>query len=113
MSDIKFKDLTIDDLKDRYFKVWDYSPSFSRLLIRSSRKDQHDYNIDIIFYGVRLIDVQSILGKIYGIEFTQDIDDYTSQYTITCEYGVFHIHSNSCIVLKYDGKSSTSYLDTI
>ena len=51
----------MDELKRRSFRVWDYSVSHSRLLIRSPKTNE---NVDIIFYDVNNIDIEVLLGEI-------------------------------------------------
>lgn len=51
-------------LAGRAFHLWDYSPTFSRLVIRSPQNDDDDHNIDVIFFGVSSMDVASYLGEI-------------------------------------------------
>ena len=41
---------------ERHFSVWDYDVGHSMLLIRSVKTDDHESNIDIIFYDVWAID---------------------------------------------------------
>lgn len=49
---------------ERYFTVFDYSPSHGRLLIRSDKRKGHDTNIDIIFFDTQFIQVFNMLDSI-------------------------------------------------
>ena len=57
---------------DRKFQVWDASPSFQRLLLRSPKTEAREWkeNIDIIFFGVKHLDIPFMFN---GIE----IEDVT------------------------------------
>jgi hypothetical protein len=50
---------------DRVFQVWDYRVSHKQLLIRSPRGPECSENIDLVFWGVRALQVPTTL---HGIE---------------------------------------------
>lgn len=52
-----------EEISGRSFKLWDYSPSLSRLLIRSPRRNEEDYNVDVIFYGVVRLEINDLIGE--------------------------------------------------
>jgi hypothetical protein len=56
----------------RQFRVFDYSPSHSQLLIRSSINKDYQTNIDIIFFGVEYIQINLFLN---GISIDNDSND--------------------------------------
>ena len=41
----------------RPFQLWDYHVSHNRLLLRSPASPEHPKNQDIIYYGVRILDI--------------------------------------------------------
>ena len=45
----------------RVFQIWDYSVSHGQLLLRSAKADEHATNIDIVFWGVRAINLDAVL----------------------------------------------------
>jgi hypothetical protein len=47
----------IDLPNGRNFQLWEYQVSHSSLLLRSPRRGDQKYNIDIIFFGVEFISV--------------------------------------------------------
>jgi len=49
---------------NRTFQIWKYHVSHSMLLVRSPQNKEHKTNIDIIFHGVRFINLPNIF---YGM----------------------------------------------
>ena len=49
---------------ERYFTVFDFKISHGQLLLRSSKDDENNKNIDIIFFGSRYI---QLFTSFYGI----------------------------------------------
>ncbi len=50
--------------KGRNFQLWEYNVSHGSLLIRSPKKGDHKYNIDVKFYGVEFVSVPRHLEHI-------------------------------------------------
>jgi hypothetical protein len=69
------------DITGRHFQLWDYSPSHSRLLIRSPRRNENDYNLDIIFFGVDHMDIDDVLGEI-SIHTHSSSDDIHKRFVL-------------------------------
>jgi len=72
---------------DRRFELWDYSPSHSRLLLRSPRNQTEGTttNLDVIFRGVDRIDLPTLF---HGLTITEDPeqvhpDREPGQYLVT------------------------------
>jgi hypothetical protein len=65
----------------RGFQVWDYSPSLSRLLIRSPKHNEKQVNIDLVFWGVRYISIKTALQEI-SIEVEQGSDKGLKKFLI-------------------------------
>ena len=45
----------------RKFKIWDFSPSHDRLLLRSPKDAAHKSNVDIAFFGVEYLELPTAL----------------------------------------------------
>jgi hypothetical protein len=53
----------------RTFQVWDYQVSHKRLLLRSPISPEESWNCDIVFYGVELLNIPTVLR---GLEISRD-----------------------------------------
>lgn len=53
--------LPLIDLQTRVFQLWAYSVGMSRLLLRSTRSDAYDTRVDVLFQGVRAMQVPTTL----------------------------------------------------
>src|SRR5438034_1124768 len=51
-------------LRNREFDLWDFSPTHSRVLLRSPKNANSDKNIDIIFNGVEYLSIVPYLKEI-------------------------------------------------
>lgn len=58
----------LSNYTDRYFQLWDFSPSHGRLLIRSPQSLENSVNVDIIFFGVETIFLTPHMGEIHSIK---------------------------------------------
>jgi hypothetical protein len=48
----------MDDIfNSREFQLFDYSPTFNRVLIRSVKNDKFESNLDLIFTGVKFVNI--------------------------------------------------------
>ena len=89
-------------LMGRKFKVWDYSPSFSRLLIRSPRFGDSQVNIDIVFWGVDHLELDTSLGEIsLDVEVLEEKPS-TKRITITSPNGKFMIVATNYPIFESD-----------
>lgn len=91
------------DLKNN-FRLLDYSPSHSQLLIRSMRNKQREYNIDIIFKGVTVLLIPSTM---HGLEITRFEGDYMLE-----EFEFENTADASIFVLK-DAKGKNYFINAI
>jgi hypothetical protein len=57
-----------DKLAKRRFKLWDYNVSHNQLLIRSSKSENTNTNIDIKFIGVSYINLPATITDISFVE---------------------------------------------
>jgi hypothetical protein len=98
-------------LVGRRFQLWDYSPSFSRLLIRSPQTEQNPLNIDIIFWGVDYLNIASHLGEItMQIE---EIDDRHKKFLIHSNGQTYTIEAKLYKIMTSDMEIFDSPLNTI
>lgn len=83
--------------KDRTFKLWKYSVSFSTLLMRSPKTSDSLTNIDLIFYGVKLIKMPSIFKChcLTSLSFSQDATILKEVGSETPKEEVFILKSDS------------------
>ena len=44
-------------VSDRHFQLWRYTVSHSQLLLRSTRDNDHDTRVEVLFKGVRRVDL--------------------------------------------------------
>lgn len=51
-------------LSDRSFKLWDYNVSHNQLLLRSPQSLDFDFNIDVVFWGVKYLDIKTHINGI-------------------------------------------------
>jgi hypothetical protein len=73
--------LNSDQWLGRRFQLWDYSPSLSRLLIRSPKQNEVQFNIDLLFWGVKYLSIKTNLKEI-SIEVEQGGDDALKKFLI-------------------------------
>lgn len=100
------------DLTGRSFKLWDYSPSLSRLLIRSLRRNEDDYNVDVIFSGVVRLEIDSFIGEI-TID-SENTDNPTYQrFMLRTASRIHIIEAVSCSVVLSHTDIFESPLDTL
>lgn len=62
------------------FKLWDYSPSLSRMLFRATGRDsqrQYLFNVDLLLAGVRTIEISTGLVRLLGV---RDLQAREPQY---------------------------------
>lgn len=90
------------NLYDRTFKLWDYSPSFNRLLLRSPQNQHNGFNLDIIFYGVQYLDIASLVSEVEIIE--EDIVDDTTYriFVLKTKQGDYKIQAASYKISQSD-----------
>jgi hypothetical protein len=98
-------------LAGRRFQVWDYSPSFSRLLIRSPRFEEGELNIDIIFWGVDFMNIASLLGEI-SIDI-EEIDAKHKRFLVYSKGQIYTIVGVACKIMASDTEIFESPLDKI
>jgi hypothetical protein len=58
---------------DRQFQVWRYEVGHAQLLLRSVKDDDHASRIDVLFKGVKVIDMPT---KVDGLRVERDGDQY-------------------------------------
>lgn len=96
-----------EDLTGRSFRLWDYSPSLSRLLIRSPRRDQNDYNVDIIFFGVVSLHLDTLIGEI-SIEAERLANPTYQRFHLRSKSEVSWVEAVSYVIQR----SYTDYLES-
>ena len=47
-----------------YFTVFDFSDTQGRLIIRSSKDDEHKKNVDVVFFGVRYMQLDCLMHSL-------------------------------------------------
>jgi hypothetical protein len=93
--------LNSDQWLGRRFQLWDYSPSLSRLLIRSPRRGDHQLNIDIVFLGVDYLSLRPILREIF-IEVEDTPDKNTKKFLIKSVDETYVVIASNCVVSYSD-----------
>jgi hypothetical protein len=53
-----------EKITGRAFQLWEYRVSHQQLLIRSPKTDKFNKNIDVIFRGVKLMDIITSLDEV-------------------------------------------------
>lgn len=90
--------MKIDELNKRIsgrkFHLWDYSPSHSRLLIRSPMRGNLIDNIDIVFYGVIYVELTHKLGEM-SLIYNNINDGKYKRFRIKSENGEYVIDAVS------------------
>ncbi len=102
----------MEDLRGRLFQLWDYSPSLQRLLIRSPRKDETEVNLDIIFWGVKYINLITNLGEI-SIQIGDKINETASKFIIRTSDQQYIVEATTYKVIVSDTDIFDSPLDKI
>jgi len=89
-----------DLLNTRKFKVWHFTVSLNRLLLRSPRKENEKFNIDITFADVTSMEISSTIGVIRGI--TEESTNYKrkKKFTLYCDTGIYTVNAISCVIKK-------------
>ena len=98
-------------LVGRRFQLWDYSPSFSRLLIRSPQTEQNPLNIDIIFWGVKQLNLIPHLGEI-SIQI-EEIDTQYKKFLIYSQDQIYTIKAVNYKIMTSDMEIFDSPLNKI
>ena len=88
-------------LVGRSFQVWDYSPSLSRLLIRSPRRNDAELNVDIIFMGVDYINLRTMLGEI-SISTEEATDKNHRLFLLQSAEGLWTVDAFACSIVVSD-----------
>ena len=78
------------------FRLLDYSPSHSQLLIRSMRTKNREYNIDIVFKGVLAM---LVTDRINGIEISLSVPN-TDNTFLTRDFGFKQNKEDKIFLLK-------------
>ncbi len=66
----------IELLNDRKFQLWEYRVSHGSLLIRSPKKGDQRFNVDIKFFGVEYVAVPRHLKEIVKLEVNEEEAKY-------------------------------------
>lgn len=86
---------------NRIFKLWDYSVSHQQLLIRSPKTPDIPTNIDLLFWGVKHLTIETMLRGVEVVltDDTSDVPDSASRF-VNDGYKVFRIQSGgSCFIV--------------
>jgi hypothetical protein len=85
---------------DRVFKLWDYTVGHAQLLFRSPPTDDEPFNIDLVFLGVKRLDIPTTLNGL-AMSTPENLDRYNDLHRLTSggkEYSVvavaFRIYKN-------------------
>lgn len=99
---------------NRLFKLWDYSVSHQQLLIRSPMTPDIPTNIDLLFWGVKSLNVETVLRGV-EVACTDDCSINSEQLTKFLKNGckVFLIQSggSSMIVVASGFRALENKLD--
>ncbi|WP_020560077.1 hypothetical protein [Thiofilum flexile] len=82
-------------LENRSFQLWFYEVSHGQLLIRSPKKNDIPYNIDIIFSGVEYISLPIFLNE---ISIDEQVTD-TEKHQVSSALGKRFEYNNKIYVL--------------
>ena len=80
---------------NRSFKIWDYNVSHKQLLIRSPRTNGETENIDIVFWGVELIALET---SFEGLSLQRGVAE-SEPSVPTFVVGSGHVRAAGCKVL--------------
>jgi len=89
------------------FKMLDYLVSHSQLLIRSMRNRQREYNIDIIFKGVRALIIDSVFE---GLEIS--LSDENQNIKLIEGHGFVVDHDYKVFLLK-NGSGQMQFINAM
>jgi hypothetical protein len=81
----------------RFFQIWIYTVSHSRLILRSvnnKERDVNGFNIDIEFWGVGYLELSDKFNGISIQEIKEDKPEKFSKYSESLGYKVFEVRSN-------------------
>ncbi len=99
---------------NRLFKLWDYSVSHQQLLVRSPITPDIPTNIDLLFWGVKYLTVETILRgvDIVRIDDCSSLNDYEAKF-IKDGHKIFRIRSggSSMIVVASGFRALENQLD--
>jgi len=84
---------------DRDFRVWDYNVSHDQLLIRSPKTPDRPTNIDIVFVGVRYMDIPTHFQCLEVSE-GESLPENTRAYTLFDGQGQHRIEAVAMTVLE-------------
>lgn len=79
----------------RTFKIWDYNVSHKQLLIRSPRTDGETKNIDVVFWGVEHIALETSFNGLSLRRSTSDSEHSSLVYSV----GLGRVVAAGCKVL--------------
>ncbi|SEP11840.1 hypothetical protein SAMN05192574_12410 [Mucilaginibacter gossypiicola] len=89
------------------FKMLDYLVSHSQLLIRSMRNRQREYNVDIIFKGVRALTIDTVFE---GLEIS--LSDESQNLKLIEDHG-FIIDYNYKVFLLKSGNGPMNFINAM
>ncbi|RAV50920.1 hypothetical protein DIU36_26300 [Mucilaginibacter rubeus] len=89
------------------FKMLDYLVTHSQLLIRSMRSREREYNIDIIFKGVRTLIIDSVFE---GLEIS--LADENQNIKLIEDHG-FVVDSNYKVFLLENGSGKKHFINAM
>ncbi|QEM02226.1 hypothetical protein DIU31_001330 [Mucilaginibacter rubeus] len=89
------------------FKLLDYLPTHSQLLMRSMRSRQREYNIDIIFKGVRTLIIDSVFE---GLEIS--LSDENQNIKLIEDHG-FVVNHNYKVFLLENGSGQKHFINAM
>jgi hypothetical protein len=69
------------DLRDRHFQLWQYTVSLARLYLRSTKTKTQPKNIDVVFLGVRYMD---LVTEFDGLETTSPSAEEIERARASC-----------------------------
>lgn len=97
---------------NKRFQLWDFSPSLNRLLLRSPRKSEDELNVDIIFHGVKQLNIPTMLENI-SIQ-SEELDDGAySIFSIESKGTVYTIEAVGYSISNSNTDIFTSPLETL
>jgi hypothetical protein len=79
----------------RSFKIWDYNVSHKQLLIRSPRTNGEVENIDLVFWGVERIELDSAFDGLSLARVARNSEDSVPVFSV----GNGHVVAAGCKVL--------------
>lgn len=79
---------------NRKFRLWDCCVSHDQLMLRSAKGNEYENNIDIVFYGVKYVNIKTLMNiNIINEEKSDDHGDNLYLYRIICDKEEFFIAS--------------------